>query len=104
IDSAGFSVEDRDRSTSVYYILYLDTDAGQKIEQQNLIGRLFRKRETSEAAHLRIHVEQAGGQSHVTVLNEAGQQQTDETAQRILTVLYDRMGGRQPSSFNGSNA
>jgi len=94
IDSAGFSVEDRDRSTGDYYIRYLDTDTGQKIEQQNFIGRLFRKRATSEAAHLRIHVEQAGGQSHVTVLNEAGQQQTDETAQRILTVLYDRMGGR----------
>jgi len=34
IDSAGFSVEDRDRSAGEFFIRYLDSDTGEKIEQQ----------------------------------------------------------------------
>src|SRR5699024_7904882 len=94
IDSAGFSVEDRDRSTGDYYIRYLDTDTGEKIEQQNFIGRLFRQRNRAEAAHFRVHVGDAGTGSEVTVLDENGQEQNDQTARRILTVLQDRMTGR----------
>ena len=41
IDSAGFSVEDRDRSAGEFFIRYLDSDTGEKIEQQNIIGRIF---------------------------------------------------------------
>src|SRR3546814_615061 len=35
LDSAGFSVDDRDRSAGDYFIRYLDTDTGEKIEQQS---------------------------------------------------------------------
>lgn len=94
IDSAGFSVEDRDRSTGDYYIRYLDTDTGEKIEQQNFIGRLFRQRNRAEAGHFRVHVAQAGTGSEVTVLDDNGQEQNDQTARRILTVLQDRITGR----------
>ncbi len=94
IDSAGFSVEDRDRSAGDYYIRYLDTDTGEKIEQQNFFGRLFRRRNTAEAAHFRIHVGQSGTQSDVTVLDDNGQVQEDQTARRILAVLHDRMTGQ----------
>src|SRR5690606_3236976 len=41
IDSAGFSVEDRDRSSGDYFIRYLDVDLGRKIEQQNFFSRMF---------------------------------------------------------------
>src|SRR5699024_4409907 len=47
IDSAGFSVEDSDRCTGEFFIRYLDADTGVKIEQQNIIGRLFGGRDTS---------------------------------------------------------
>lgn len=94
IDSAGFSVEDRDRSTGDYYIRYLDTDTGEKIEQQNFIGRLFRTRNTAEAAYFRVRVEQAGSQSLVTIRDEQGVVQNTETARRILEVLHGHMVGR----------
>lgn len=94
IDSAGFSVDDRDRSTGDYYVRYLDTDTGEKIEQQNFIGRLFGSRNTAEAAQYRINVAQQGMGSRVTVLDANGQLQNTETAKRILSVLMGHMTGR----------
>ena len=93
IDSAGFTVDDRDRSTGDYYVRYLDTDTGVKIEQQNFIGRLFGGRNTAEAQQYRINVTQAGSASRVTVLDADGQRQNTDTARRILSVLRDRMTG-----------
>lgn len=87
IDSAGFDVSDRDRSAGDYFIRYLDSDSGVKIEQQNVIGRLFGSKNTAEAATLRVHVAEQGGSSVVTVLDSAGQVQTTDTAKRILSVL-----------------
>lgn len=94
IDSAGFSVDDRDRSTGDYYVRYLDTDTGEKIEQQNFIGRLFGSRNRAEAAQYRINVAQHGSGSRVVVLDADGQHQNTETARRILSVLMGHMTGR----------
>ncbi|TEA69824.1 outer membrane protein assembly factor BamC [Pollutimonas harenae] len=91
IDSAGFSLEDRDRSTGDYYIRYLDSDTGEKIEQQNFIGRLFGTRNTAEAVPYRIHVADQGASSLVTVLDQNGQVQDTETARRIMSVLATHM-------------
>ncbi|MER1966070.1 outer membrane protein assembly factor BamC [Castellaniella sp. GW247-6E4] len=87
IDSARFTVEDRNRAQGDYYIRYLDTDTGEKIEQQNMFGRLFGSRNTAEPLKLRVHVAQDGGGTAVSVLDDAGQPKTDATAQRIITVL-----------------
>ena len=91
IDSARFTVEDRNRSAGDYYIRYLDTDTGQEIEQPTMFGRLFGSRNTAEPLRLRIHVVEQGGGSVITVLDETGQMLTDDTAQRILTVLADNL-------------
>ena len=92
IDSAGFSVEDRDRSTGEYYIRYLDADSGEKIEQPNIIGRLFRARNTAEAQEFRIRVSAQGANSSlVQVLDTAGQVLTTPTAGRIIEVLSTHM-------------
>jgi len=91
IDSAGFAVDDRDRSSGDYFVRYLDTDTGQKIDQGNFITRMFGQKNTAEAGQFRIHVaEQAAGTS-VTVLDRNGQRDNSETAQRILTVLSNNM-------------
>ena len=87
IDSAGFEVTDRDRSTGDYFVRYLDSDSGEKIEQQNVFGRLFGTKNTAEAATYRIHVADQGGSSVVTVLDANGQPQDTDTAKRILSVL-----------------
>jgi len=91
LDSAGFYMEDRDRSAGDYYVRYLDTDTGQKIEQPNFFSRLFGGKGTSEAQTYRIHVAEQGGASVVTVLTAHGQQDNSETAQRIISVLNSSM-------------
>lgn len=91
IDSAGFSVEDRDRSQGDYYIRYLDADLGEKIEQQNFFGRIFGAKNTAEPVDYRIHVQEQGGSSYVTVRDANGATQEDDTAKRILSVLVDHM-------------
>lgn len=95
IDSAGFAVEDRDRSTGDYFIRYLDSDTGEKIEQQNIIGRLFGSKNTAEATPFRIHVAEQGSTSVVTVLDQNGQTQDTDTAKRIITVLSTHMEGKE---------
>lgn len=92
IDSAGFSVEDRDRSTGEYFIRYLDADSGEKIEQPNIIGRLFRARNTAEAQEMRIRVRAQGhNASVVQVLDAAGEVLTTPTASRIIEVISTHM-------------
>ena len=91
IDSAGFSVEDRDRSAGEFFIRYLDSDTGEKIEQQNIIGRIFGSRNTAEAVPLRIKLTGQGNATRVTVLDQNGQEQTTPTAKRIINVLSSNM-------------
>jgi len=91
IDSAGFSVDDRDRSTGEFFVRYLDADTGVKIEQQNFFGRLFGARNTAAPEEFRIRVREQAGQSYVQVLNTEGQVQQTDTARRILHVLKESM-------------
>jgi outer membrane protein assembly factor BamC len=95
LDSARFTVEDRNRDQGDYYISYLDTDNGQKVEQQNIFGRMFGTRNTAEPLKLRVHVAQHGGGSEVTVLDADGKQLTNGTADRILTVLATNLKASQ---------
>ncbi|TAM90603.1 MAG: outer membrane protein assembly factor BamC [Candidimonas sp.] len=93
LDSAGFTVTDRDRSAGDYFISYLDTDTGQKIEQQTFFGRLFGTKNTAAPGHYRLHVAQRGDASSVvTVLDNNGKQDVSPTARRIITVLSNHMG------------
>ncbi|HEU0228951.1 MAG TPA: outer membrane protein assembly factor BamC [Burkholderiaceae bacterium] len=94
LDSAGFSVDDRDRSAGDYYISYLDTDTGVKIEQQTFIGRLFGTKNTAAPTKYRLHVAQQsdGTSSLVTVLDANGKRDDSATAKRIITVLSQHMG------------
>ncbi|WP_322998876.1 outer membrane protein assembly factor BamC [Castellaniella sp.] len=87
IDSARFTVEDRNRDQGDYYIRYLDTDTGEKIEQQTIFGRMFGTKNAAEPQKLRVHLAQQGGSTAVTVLDADGKLLTDATARRILSVL-----------------
>jgi outer membrane protein assembly factor BamC len=98
LDSAGFSVDDRNRSAGDYYISYLDSDTGEKIEQQTFIGRLFGTKNTAAPVHYRLHVAQQGdGTSLVTVQDSNGKQDDSPTAKRIISVLSQHMGTGQDS-------
>src|SRR5690606_5846821 len=91
IDSGRFTVEDRNRDQGDYYIRYLDTDTGEQIQQQTVFGRMFGTRNAAEPQKLRVHLAQQGGGTQVTVLNQEGQQMTDATARRILSVLDNNL-------------
>jgi outer membrane protein assembly factor BamC len=95
IDSAGFTVDDRDRTAGDYFVRYLDTDTGEKIEQSSFFGRLFGTKNKAEPTQYRIHVGQQGDGSTVSILDKNGQPDTSETAQRILTVLSNHMTAAQ---------
>jgi|SRR5690625_1449632 len=91
IDSAGFSVEDRDRSSGEFFVRYLDADTGVKIEQPNILSRIFGGRDTSVPEDFIIRVRAQAGQSIVQVLNSEGEVQQTDTARRIIHVLGQHM-------------
>jgi outer membrane protein assembly factor BamC len=87
LDSARFTVEDRNRANGDYYIRYLDTDTGEKIEQQTVFGRIFGSRNAAEPLKLRVHVTDQGATSLVTVQDEQGSTLNDQTARRVISVM-----------------
>jgi outer membrane protein assembly factor BamC len=92
LDAGGFTVEDRDRSSGDYFIRYLDTDTGVKQDQPGFIGRLFSSDKPTQAPQYRLHLaEQEGTSTQVTVLDANGQRDNSPTAQRLLSVLADKM-------------
>ncbi|UHL65609.1 outer membrane protein assembly factor BamC [Paralcaligenes sp. KSB-10] len=91
LDSAGFSVDDRDRSKGDYFIRYLDSDTGVKIDQGNFLTRMFGAKNTAQATAYRVHVAEQGSGSTVTVLDQNGQRDNSATAKRIITVLTSNM-------------
>ncbi|OZI21693.1 hypothetical protein CAL18_12240 [Bordetella genomosp. 7] len=91
LDSGGFAVDDRDRSAGDYFVRYVDTDTGAQQDQPGLFSRLFSGDKQTQAAQYRIHLSQDGAQTNVTVLDSSGQRDNSPTAQRLLSVLKDKM-------------
>ncbi len=88
LDRHGFTVEDRDRSLGLFFLRYADpTQAGK--EEPNFFQRLFKGEQAVTANRYRVSVKSEGERSTVSVLNNQGQQQTDENAKRILNLLMD---------------
>ncbi|OZI46626.1 outer membrane protein assembly factor BamC [Bordetella genomosp. 5] len=91
LDSGGFAVDDRDRSAGDYYVRYVDTDTGAKSEEPGFFSRIFGGDKKAAAAQYRIHLSSAGDATQVTVLDGNGQRDSSATAQRMLSVLKDKM-------------
>jgi outer membrane protein assembly factor BamC len=91
LDSGGFSVDDRDRSKGEFFVRYVDTDTGVQNEQQGFFGRLFHGDKKAEAAQYRVKLAGVGDQTEVTVLDPNGQRDNSATAQRLLSVLSDKL-------------
>lgn len=96
LDSARFTVEDRNRAAGDYFIRYLDTDTGQKVEQQTIFGRMFGSRNPAEPLKLRVHVADQGSSSVVTVQDEQGATLADDTARRVITVMSGHLNEANP--------
>ncbi|MCD0505350.1 outer membrane protein assembly factor BamC [Bordetella petrii] len=91
LDSGGFAVDDRDRSAGEYFVRYVDTDTGAQQDQPGFFSRLFSGDKQAQAAQYRIHLTQGGAATEVTVLDSTGQRDNSATAQRLLSVLKDKM-------------
>ena len=91
LDGGGFAVDDRDRSAGDYFVRYVDTDTGEKIEQPGFFSRMFSGDKKAEAPQYRIHLAASGDQTTVTVLDAGGTRDNSATAQRLLSVLKDKM-------------
>ncbi|MDQ2140553.1 outer membrane protein assembly factor BamC [Alcaligenaceae bacterium A4P071] len=91
LDSGGFAVDDRDRSTGEYFVRYVDTDTGVQNEQPSIFSRLFGGDKRAAAAQYRIKLVEQAGTTRVSVLDPNGQRDNSATAQRLLGVLRDKM-------------
>ncbi|OAE62451.1 outer membrane protein assembly factor BamC [Achromobacter mucicolens] len=91
LDGGGFAVDDRDRSSGDYFVRYVDTDTGEKMEQPGFFSRIFSGDKKAQAAQYRIHLVGNGEQTTVSVLDANGTPDSSPTAQRLLSVLKDKM-------------
>ena len=88
LDRHGFTIEDRDRKQGLFFLRYADpTQAGK--EEPNFFQRLFSKDAAQVATRYRVSVKAEGERSTVMILDDKGQQQTNENAKRILNLLMD---------------
>jgi outer membrane protein assembly factor BamC len=95
LDRVGFTVEDRDRSKGLYFVRYVDPDADNKTAQPkgffsklNPFGKSDKKPGSEQ---FRIRVKDADSVSQVSVLNKDGSEEKSDTANRILSLLYEQL-------------
>jgi outer membrane protein assembly factor BamC len=92
LDRSGFTVEDRDRASGLYFVRYVDpAQAGS--EEPGFIGKLLnfgrKKEEAGAPSRYRVQVKGEGDRSTVTVLNAQGAADNGAVAQRIVSLLLE---------------
>lgn len=92
LDRVGFAVEDRDRSSGIYYVRYNDPMADAD-EDDGWLSRLkfWGGSEVEEDQRFQILVATGAGASEVVVLDEQGQRLATQTAERILTLIHEQI-------------
>ena len=93
LDHGGFTVEDRDRAQGLYYVRYVDAKEAAK-EEPGFFSKFtswFGKAQTSAVGKYRISIKAPADSATVTVLNDQGQPDNSENAQRIVTLLVDEL-------------
>ena len=95
LDRIGFTVEDRDRAQGLYFVRYVDPEAGSKGSGEGLMSRLAFWRSSDKpvatGSEYRLQVQAQSGQSRVTVLTREGGVDKSETAKRILNLLQKEL-------------
>lgn len=96
LDRIGFTVEDRDRSQGLYFVRYVDPDAGTKAASgESLMSKLAFWRSSDKpvasGSEYRLRVQGQGGQTRVSVLTREGGADNSDTARRILGLLHKEL-------------
>jgi outer membrane protein assembly factor BamC len=95
LDRIGFTVEDRDRSKGLYFVRYIDPNTDAKTtEDKGWLSRLkfwssSPKVQSKEQYRILVQGDNAGAE--VRVLDKEGAREQSDTANRILTLLYDQL-------------
>jgi outer membrane protein assembly factor BamC len=94
LDRVGFTVEDRDRQSGLYFVRYADPegDMQKKDTERGLLSRLFGSSDPKvKAEQYRVQVRQEKESSMVHILNKDGGAASSSTAQRILALLHEQL-------------
>lgn len=94
LDRTGFTVEDRDRANGVYFVRYAPVDTAPQKERGFLSRLAFWRSDDAEKVkpeQYRIQVTTADPGTRVDVLDKDGRPAQNETANRILALLYDQL-------------
>ena len=93
LDRVGFTVEDRDRAKGLYFVRYIDPQAGTSADQGFLSKLKFWGSEKPKPSdQYRIQVKDGtGAVCQVNVLNKDGVREQSDTAGRILALLYEQL-------------
>ncbi len=91
LDRSGFTVEDRDRSKGIYFVRYVPQVAN--AQEPGFFSRLFSSKPQAPGL-MRYQIQMQSnteGGSLVRVLNQAGQAETSDNAEKILKLLAAEM-------------
>ena len=93
LDHGGFTVEDRDRAQGLYYVRFTDAKEAAKDEPGffSKITSWFGAKTASPVGKYRISIKAPADTATVTVLNDQGQPDNSENAQRIVALLVDEL-------------
>ena len=95
LDRVGFTVEDRDRSKGLYFVRYIDPDADLKTtEEKGWLSKLkfwSSSKPQPGKEQYRILVQGDGSSAEVRVLDKDGAREQSDTANRILSLLYEQL-------------
>ena len=91
--AGSFTVEDRDRSSGIYYVRYSDPLKDQKSEEKGLLSSLVFWGSDEEPSEELYQVTLAGDEAstQIIVMDKNGQRDKSKTAQRVLTLLYEQL-------------
>ena len=93
LDRVNITVEDRDRAQGLYYVRYVDAKEAAKDEPGffSKFTSWFGKSGPSPVGKYRIQIKAPADQATVPVLNDQGQPDNSENAQRIVALLVDEL-------------
>jgi len=92
LDRAGFTVEDRNRSSGSYFVRYVGSEADAQKDESFLSKLAFwRSAPDPKAEQYRVFVKDRKDVSEVQVLNKEGNPDPSETARKILSLLQEQL-------------
>jgi outer membrane protein assembly factor BamC len=94
LDRVGFAVEDRDRSSGIYYVRYKDPTVEDKADKGFMSKLAFWRSDKDAEKQGRYQVrlrEASTGVTTVDVLDPNGAENRSPTAVRILTLLHEQL-------------